>query len=45
MYRERAKKNKGGKSKDSKSKVQEVNKTENEPENEPEVEVTTPEEN
>lgn len=45
MYRERAKKNKGGKSKDSKSKVQEVNKTENEPENEPTVEVTTPEEN
>lgn len=45
MYRERAKKNKGCKSKDSKSKVQEVNKTENEPENEPTVEVTTPEEN
>lgn len=45
MYRERAKKNKGGKSKDSKSKVQEVNKTENEPENEPEAEATTPAEN
>lgn len=45
MYRERAKKNKGGKSKDSKSKVQEENKAENEPENEPEVEVITPEEN
>lgn len=45
MYKERAKKNKGGKSKDSKSKVQEVNKTENEPENEPEAEATTPAEN
>lgn len=41
MYRERAKKNKGGKSKALKSKVQEENKTENEPE----VEATTPAEN
>ena len=41
MYRERAKKNKGGKSKDLKSKVQEENKAENEPE----VEATTPAEN
>ena len=41
MYRERAKKNKVGKSKDLKSKVQEENKAENEPE----VEATTPAEN
>lgn len=41
MYRERAKKNKGIKTKDLKSKVQEENKAENEPE----VEATTPAEN